>query len=427
MAVEIKVPEAGESITEVQVGSWLKEEGEYVNQDEIVAEIETDKAAMEIPAPAAGALQKINKKAGEFANVGDVLGTIDETAEAPKESSPSKPQPSEEAEPAEEAENIKQPPAEQKPAAPQTQESKGDGSRTKIMPAAQRLLTEHDLAAENVQATGPGGRLLKEDVTRHLSENAPAEPQDHEPAAEGKPTAVRAGGDREEEVVPMSMLRRRVAGRLVEAQQTAALLTTFNEVDMSAVMALRKQYQDDFLKKYDIKLGFMSFFIKAAIEGLKEFPAVNAQVRDQDIVYHNYYDIGVAVSTEKGLVVPVVRNAERLSFAQVEQAISDLATRGRNNKLKLEELEGGTFSITNGGIFGSMMSTPIVNPPQSAILGLHAIQDRPVVRDGEIVARPMMYIALTYDHRIIDGREAVTFLRRIKECIESPTRILIEV
>jgi 2-oxoglutarate dehydrogenase E2 component (dihydrolipoamide succinyltransferase) len=287
------------------------------------------------------------------------------------------------------------------------------------MPAAERALHDTGLSAAQVPATGPGGRLLKEDVER-AAKTAPAArapaPSPHAPA-----------GDREEEVVAMTPMRRRIAERLVEAQQTAAMLTTFNECDMSAVMALRKEYQPQFQERYGIKLGFMSFFVKASIDALRLVPSVNSEVRGTNIVYKNYYDIGVAVGGGKGLVVPIIRNAERLGFAEVEQAIADLGERAKKNAIKLEELQGGTFTISNGGIYGSMMSTPILNPPQSGILGLHAIQDRPVVRDGQIVIRPMMYLALTYDHRVVDGREAVTCLKRIKETIESPSRILLEV
>jgi 2-oxoglutarate dehydrogenase E2 component (dihydrolipoamide succinyltransferase) len=294
------------------------------------------------------------------------------------------------------------------------------------MPAARRALAEQGLRPEEVTASGPGGRLLKEDVLRHA-----------EPVSDGRETAARESLARarepatrpagEEEALPMSPMRRRIAQRLVEAQQTAALLTTFNEIDMSAVNALRRNYQAQFQEKYRIKLGFMSFFVKAAIDALKLIPQVNAEIRGSDIVYRNYFDIGVAVGSGRGLVVPVLRHAERMSFAEIELAIAGFVRRAQENKLKLEEIEGGTFTISNGGIYGSLLSTPIVNPPQSGILGMHAIQERPVARDGAVVVRPMMYVALTYDHRIIDGREAVGFLRRVKETIEDPTRILLEV
>jgi 2-oxoglutarate dehydrogenase E2 component (dihydrolipoamide succinyltransferase) len=284
----------------------------------------------------------------------------------------------------------------------------------RVMPSARRALKERGLSAEDVEATGPGGRLLKEDVQRH-----PVEPEARRapPAPEG----------RQEEIVPMSPFRRRIAERLVQSQNTAALLTTFNEIDMGGVMELRKAHQEEFQKRYGIKLGFMSFFVKAAIEALKLVPAVNAEIRGTDVVYKNYYDIGIAVGGGKGLAVPVIRNAERLSFAEIEQIIADFGSRAKDNKLELSELQGGTFTISNGGVYGSLLSTPIINPPQSGILGLHAIQDRPVAVSGQVVIRSMMYVALTYDHRIVDGREAVTFLKRIKQCVEEPTRILLEV
>jgi 2-oxoglutarate dehydrogenase E2 component (dihydrolipoamide succinyltransferase) len=286
------------------------------------------------------------------------------------------------------------------------------------MPAAQRLLDENNLQAADVPATGPGGRLLKEDVGAHVKGNA---------SAGNEPTPPPVPDDANDEIVPMTPLRRTVAKRLVEAQQTMASLTTFNEVDMTAVIALRKEHQEAFQERHGVKLGFMSFFVKAVIEALKTVPRLNAEIRGNDIVYHHEYDIGVAIGGGKGLVVPPLRNAGRMSFAEVERAIADLAKRAQENKLKLEELSGGTFTISNGGIYGSMLSTPIINPPQSGILGLHAIQDRPVARAGQVVIRPMMFVALSYDHRIVDGREAVTFLKRVKELIESPARILLEV
>ena len=435
MAVELKVPAAGESITEVQVGEWRKAEGDPVAQDEILLEIETDKAAMELPSPAAGVLGRVLKKQGEFAKVGEVLALI-EPAGAAAADEPAglsrRSQPDSSAAPKTGGQDAR-PPADQAKSGGQDAPAKPETPR--VMPAARRALAEAGLAVAEVAPSGPGGRLLKEDVQRHAEQaKAPAAPatgaEDRAGVngGAGKPPEQAGVADAEsgEETVPMTMLRRRVAQRLVEAQHTAALLTTFNEVDMSAVMALRAEHQDSFQKRYGIKLGFMSFFVKAAIEGLKQFPAINAETRGTDIIYKNYYDIGVAVSTDKGLVVPVLRNTERMSFAQVEQAIADLAARGRENKLTLSDLEGGTFTITNGGVFGSMLSTPIINPPQSGILGLHAITDRPVAREGQVVIRPMMYVALTYDHRIVDGREAVSFLKRIKECVEAPARMLIE-
>jgi len=299
----------------------------------------------------------------------------------------------------------------------------------RVMPAAERVLAENHLAASEIPATGPGGRLLKEDVTAHvdrLSKPAAA-PAAEIAAPEPKPAGVEGTGSRQEEVVPMTPLRRTVAKRLLEAQQTMAMLTTFNEIDMSTVMALRKEVQESFQKAHGVKVGFMSFFVRSVIEALKLVPQLNAEIRGNDIVYHRYYDIGVAIGAGKGLVVPPIRNAEKLSFAQIEKVIADFATRAQANKLKLEELQGGTFTVSNGGVYGSMLSTPIINPPQSGILGLHAIQERPVARDGQVVIRPMMYVALSYDHRIVDGREAVLFLKRIKELMENPTRMLLDV
>ncbi len=432
MAVELKIPSAGESISEVQIGEWLKAEGDYVERDEIVVEIETDKASMELPAPAAGVLAKQLRKAGEIVPVGAVIAMIEEgprPAGVPLDRAAARP-------------TAATPPVAAASAPSVT--APGDGVRAapaaepRVMPAAQRALHEAGLAAAEVTPTGPGGRLLKEDVQRHVASRVaagagrPAVADDREAASAvggPEPAVVGApvGADRHEEAVPMTMLRRRIAQRLVEAKQTMAMLTTFNEVDMSAVLRLREERGQEFQQRYGIKLGLMSFFVKAAIDALKRFPAVNAEIRGTDIVYKNYYDIGVAVSTDQGLVVPVVRNAERLSFAEVEQAIADLARRARERKIAVEELQGGTFTITNGGVFGSLLATPIINPPQSAILGLHAIQDRPVARGGQVVIRPMMYVALTYDHRIIDGRESVSFLKRVKECVEEPARMLIEV
>ena len=412
MAIELKVPAVGESITEVMIGEWLKAEGDWVAEDEPLVIIETDKVNVELPAPEGGILKQILKQEGDDAEVGDVVGLM-EAAERPAgEAEPAAAEQAKEAEPAPEA------PKEAAPA-----------GEARVMPAAARVLAEKGLEASQVAETGPGGRLLKEDVLRHDAAKA-APPALLEPAApepEAAPPTPAAVGSRHEEAVKMTPLRRRVAERLVEAQQTAALLTTFNEVDMSRVIALRKEYQERFVKKYGIKVGFMSFFVKAVVEALKEVPRVNAEVRGDEIVYRNYQDIGIAVGGGKGLVVPIIRNAERLSFAEVEKTIADYAVRARDGKLKLEELQGGTFTISNGGIYGSLLSTPIVNPPQSGILGMHKIEERPIAERGQVVVRPMMYLALTYDHRLVDGREAVTFLVRVKERIEDPTRILLEV
>jgi 2-oxoglutarate dehydrogenase E2 component (dihydrolipoamide succinyltransferase) len=428
LPVELKVPTAGESISKVQIGPWKKAEGQPIRKDEPLVEIETDKATMELPSPVTGVLTKILKREGDSAEVGELIGYVEEAAAGAKaEAKPAAGVPAA-------AGAAPARPAGAPQRVPVSAAAEADGKR--VMPAARRALAEAGLSAEQVPASGPGGRLLKEDVENYKAPGGRGDEGTKGAVAVRETRAGAAGGGREEDAVPMSPLRRTVAARLVEAQNTAAMLTTFNECDMSAVMALRARYQEAFQGRYQIKVGFMSFFVKAAIDALRQVPQVNAEIRElpdasgqrvPHIVYRNYYDIGVAVSGGKGLVVPVIRNAERLSFAEIEQVIADFGARGRENKIKLEELQGGTFTISNGGIFGSLMSTPILNPPQSGILGLHAIQDRPVARDGQVVIRPMMYLALTYDHRIIDGREAVTFLKRIKEVIEDPTRMLIEV
>jgi 2-oxoglutarate dehydrogenase E2 component (dihydrolipoamide succinyltransferase) len=442
MPVELRVPKVGESITEVEIGEWLKAEGEGAKQDETVVMLDTAKTTVELPAPVAGTITQILKQSGETAEVGELIGYMEEggsvTTTAPTPASQQSAQGEKTSVPDTGA-------ASAAGAVPARDVAEQNGGETRVMPAAQRVLAEHGLRADQVEATGPGGRVLKEDVVRQVESRAqqpevkpesapspiehpaPSQPAGQKPAV--APTAapaqqVAAG---EEEVVPMSLLRRHIAQRLVEAQQTAALLTTFNEIDMSAVMALRKEHQDSFTKRYNIKLGFMSFFVKACVDGLRQFPAINAEIRGKDIVYRNYFDIGVAIGSGKGLVVPVLRRAERMGFAEIEMAIADLGKRARDNALKPDELLGGTFTITNGGIYGSLLSTPIVNPPQSGILGMHAIQERPVAVNGQVVIRPMMYVALTYDHRIVDGREAVTFLKRVADCIENPARMLIEV
>jgi 2-oxoglutarate dehydrogenase E2 component (dihydrolipoamide succinyltransferase) len=436
MAIELVVPKVGESITEVQIVEWLKKEGDRVERDGNLAVIETDKATVELPAPVAGVLTKILVAKGSTAKVGEVIGYLEEGPSAGAASDggskSAKPE-SEGAKPdaakssgmnfGPETGKIAVIKKDEAPKAGAKSPSAPAGGEPIVMPAAARALAESGLKASDVQATGPGNRILKEDVLRQTEAraNAPAAT-----AAQGAPTAATAG-QRSEEAVPMSMLRRKVAERLVQAQQTAALLTTFNEIDMTEMMELRKRHQDAFVKKYGIKLGFMSFFVKAAVEALKLIPQINAEIRGNEIIYKHYYDIGVAVGGGKGLVVPVLRNVESMGFAQVELAIADLAKRAQANALKLEELQGGTFTISNGGVYGSLLSTPIVNPPQSGVLGMHATQDRPVARDGQVVIRPMMYVALTYDHRIVDGREAVTFLKRIKDTLEDPARILLEI
>jgi 2-oxoglutarate dehydrogenase E2 component (dihydrolipoamide succinyltransferase) len=428
MSVEIKIPSVGESVSEVELGEWLKQEGDSVQQDETIVMLESDKATVELPAPAAGVISKIVKRQGDTALVGEVIATIEEGATAAAK--PAEAAPAAQAQPAGYGSN---PVSEPSPAP-------SNGSEpARVMPAAARVLEQNGLSASDATATGPGGRILKEDAQRAVEAKAaqPAQPAPtgkstapDEPAAPAKKYTLEnvpttAGED--EDVVAMTPLRRKIAERLVEAQQNAALLTTFNEIDMTEIMALRKQHQDAFTKRYNIKLGFMSFFVKASIDALKAYPAINAEIRGRNIVYKNHYDIGVAIGGGKGLLVPVIRRAERLSFAGVEQAIADFAVRAKDGKISPDELAGGTFTITNGGIYGSLLSTPIVNPPQSGILGMHSIQERPIALNGQVVIRPMMYVALTYDHRIVDGREAVSFLKRIKDCIENPARMLLEV
>ena len=405
-AVEIKVPTLGESVTEATVAKWFKHEGDAVAVDEALCELETDKVTVEVNATAAGAIGKIVAAEGETVQVGAVLCVIEAGAAAT-----AKPAAAPAAAPA------PVPAAAAPAAAPANLAASG--------PAARKLVSESGVDPSAIPATGKDGRITKADVLNVLA----APPAIAAPAAAAKPAAPsgpRAKADREERV-RMTRLRKTIAARLKDAQNTAAMLTTFNEVDMTAVMALRDRLKDDFEKKHGVKLGFMSFFVKACIAGLKELPAVNAEIEGDDLVYKNYYDIGVAVGTPQGLVVPVVRDADMLGFAGVEKTIGDLGRRARDGKLGIADLTGGTFTISNGGVYGSLMSTPILNPPQSGILGMHKIQQRPMVVGGEIKVRPMMYLALSYDHRVIDGREAVTFLVRVKECIEDPERLLLEV
>jgi 2-oxoglutarate dehydrogenase E2 component (dihydrolipoamide succinyltransferase) len=423
MSVELRVPEVGESITEVQIGAWLKSEGDRVERDEALVEIESDKATLELPAPVAGTLSKVIHKRGDIVKVGDLIAELTEGAAggngakaAAKASA---------AAPAAAAPAVTAPAATAKPATPAPAPTAPAGAPPRVMPAAQRALADAGLAAGEVRATGPGGRLLKEDVMAHVASMG-AKPAAQPSPLDRAPAPPTTGGDsRMEEAVPMSPMRVRIAERLKEAQNTAALLTTFNEIDMSAVIALREELKEPFQERYGVKLGFMSFFVKAVVDALMHFPQVNGEIRENQIVYKNYYDIGIAVGGGKGLIVPVLRNAERLSFAEIEAAIADFAARAQVNKITLDELKGGTFTISNGGIYGNLLSTPIINPPQSAILGMHAIQKRPVALNDQVVIRPMMYVAVTYDHRLIDGRESVTFLKHIKDLIERPTRMLL--
>ena len=421
MAVELRIPEVGESISEVQIGSWLKSEGESIERDEALVEIESDKATLELPSPVAGRIEKVLKKKGDVVKVGELIAMLAEGAEGTK--GPKATKGADEAKTAPAGAPAAAAPAAPPPAAPRaTALPPSSAAPPRVMPAAARALAESGLSASSVPATGPGGRLLKEDVLEQLNRRPAAAPR--APAAPSAASEVPSPGP-EEEAVPMSPFRARIAERLKEAQNTAALLTTFNEIDMSGVIALREELREAFQERYGVKLGFMSFFVKAAVDALMRYPMVNSEIRGREIVYKNHYDIGIAVGGGKGLVVPVLRGADRLSFAEIEVTIADFAGRAKENKLDLEELKGGTFTISNGGVYGSLLSTPIVNPPQSGILGLHAIHKRPVAIDDQVAIRPMMYVAMTYDHRIIDGRESVTFLRHVKELIERPTRMLL--
>ena len=418
MDVDVKIPSVGESVTEGTIGRWLKPDGAAVRADEPVLEVETDKATTEIAAPAAGVLSIVVPE-GEKVAIGTVVGRILDKAPAAKTA----PEPAKT--------NAKAAPAPAPKPAPRPVEE------VALSPAARQLAADHDVDVHQVAGTGRGGRVTKEDVLSFLQKQPPAEapPPKVErrddgrakvsPAAAAKPSFPPTNGRETRQRI--STIRQRIAERLVAAQQTAAILTTFNEADLSAVMALRSKYKETFQKKHGVGLGFMSFFVKATVEALKAFPNVNARIDGADVVFQHFYDVGVAVSTEKGLMVPVLRDADRLSFADVEKTLADLAAKARENKISVADLQGGTFTITNGGVFGSLLSTPILNPPQSAILGMHAIQKRPVAVEDQVVIRPMMYLALSYDHRLIDGREAVGFLVRIKECVENPERLMLEV
>ncbi len=487
--IEIKVPAFGESIQEVQISNWLKNVNDWVKRDDEIVELETEKASQAVPTPESGFIRKILVANGAFAKVGQVLALLEpanspagggDNAAPPKQasaasvpngtpnssnSSTGSPTPMAGSSQTDNlatnraTSNTSSPKS--APAQPSVHGSSGEGkedSHGPVMPAAERLMAEHGIRPQQLQGTGPGGRILKEDVTRFVqsnltqaqsvasglsaanqtsalnsssaSSNATQAAAGSTPSSAGKTSEHNwddSGDERKEDVRPMSMIRRTIATRLVEAQQSAALLTTFNEIDMFPVMELRSRYKDPFQEKHGVKLGFMSFFAKATVEALKRFPAVNAEVRGTDVVYRNYFDIGIAIGGGKGLVVPILRNVQRMSFADIERRIGQYAELAKTNKLKPADLEGGTFTISNGGVYGSLLSTPIVNPPQSGILGLHSIQDRPIAKDGQVVIRPMMYIALTHDHRIVDGREAVGFLKTIKEVLEEPARLFLEV
>jgi 2-oxoglutarate dehydrogenase E2 component (dihydrolipoamide succinyltransferase) len=440
MAIEITVPELGESVLEATVSRWLKKEGDFVNVGEVLVELETDKVNLEVGAKGAGVLQKIEATEGADVKVGDVLGRIDENAEAQKADSPQ----------AETTQAVEQKPAEQKaePVAVETKQAEpqaqaetspasNDGQKierqaaAQISPVAARLARDRNVDLSKVTGTGTEGRVTKADIEMYLQQQQTAQVAETPAAAEKtteaapQPAAAPPTSDRREERTRMSRRRRTIAQRLLEASQSTAMLTTFNEIDMSAVMDIRKRHNEEFQKRYGVKLGFMSFFVKASISALKAFPQINAEIAGDEIVFKHYYDIGMAVGSSEGLVVPVVRDADRLSFAEIEQHIKGLVAKTEEGKLSIEDLRGGTFTITNGGVFGSLLSTPILNPPQVGILGLHKIEERPIALNGQVVIRPMMYVALSYDHRIVDGREAVQFLVHIKQVLEDPAWMLV--
>ena len=405
MTTEVRVPQLPESVADATLVTWHKQAGDSVARDENLADLETDKVVLEVPAPVAGVIKSLGKTAGTTVTSGELLATIDEQAAGAA------------AKPAAKAEKTETAPKADAKRAPESKKSgpapaPKEEAAGKLSPAARRMVEENRLSAGEIAGSGRDGRISKTDVAQHL---------------EAGQSARGPAGSRHDQRVPMSRLRARIAQRLVEAQATQALLTTFNEVDMQALMGLRNRYKEEFEKRHGVRLGFMSFFVKACVEALRRFPVVNASVEGSDMVYHEYFDVGVAVSTDRGLVVPVLRDADRMGFADVEKAVTGFAERARSGSITIEELTGGTFSITNGGVFGSLLSTPIVNAPQSAILGMHKIQQRPVAVDDQVAVRPMMYVALTYDHRIIDGREAVQFLVAVKEALEDPARLLLQV
>lgn len=409
MSIEVRVPQLPESVADATLVSWHKKPGDAVQRDENLVDLETDKVVLEVPAPTAGVIRELRVDNGATVTSGQVLAILEEGAAAAsgakKEPAPARAQPA---------------PA-KAPAA-----AREDGAAQKLSPSVRRMVEENRLNPAQISGSGRDGRITKSDVVDYLGQKPPAgaSAQPVRAPAAAKPAAPGGRGERR---VAMTRLRARIAERMVQAQATQALLTSFNEVDLRAVQDLRARYKERFEKEHGVRLGLMSFFVKACVEALRRFPVVNASVEGNDIVYHEYYDIGVAVSTERGLMVPILRDAERMSFAEIERSVAEYAAKAREGTIKLEELTGGTFSITNGGVFGSLMSTPIVNAPQSAILGMHKIQDRPMVVDGQVVVRPIMYLALTYDHRIIDGRDAVQFLVAVKECLEDPARMMLEI
>ena len=405
MTVEIKVPILPESVSEATVATWHKQVGDAVSIDENIVDIETEKVVLEVPSTVDGVIKEIKVEEGATVGEQDIIAIIEEGATATPQA------------PAGEATST-----EQAPAKNESDESNATDDSSKLSPAVKKMMAENDIDASSIKGTGKNGRILKEDVQNFLktaqSKSSNSAPQE--------PVKTPQAGERSERRVPMTRLRATIARRLKEAQDTQAMLTTFNDVNLQAVIDIRSQYKELFEKKHGTRLGFMSFFVKAAIEALKRFPAVNASIDGNDIVYHDYYDVGIAASSPRGLVVPVLRDVDQMSFAGVEKSIGEYGQKAKDGKLTMEDLVGGTFTVSNGGVFGSMLSTPIVNPPQSAILGMHRIEQRPIAENGEVVIRPMMYLALTYDHRIIDGKESVLFLRTIKECLEDPARLLLE-
>lgn len=433
MSIEIKVPALPESVSDATLVAWHKKVGDSVSRDENLVDLETDKVVLEVPAPSSGTLKEIRIKDGTTVNAGDVLAILEEGEAAGSDKSESKPEAGDKKETKKEPkepdddgddEDAEESAADDKDGRESARRGAG---ADKLSPAVRRLLDEHDLDATVVIGSGRDGRITKSDVMEYLKSHSDENvaPGD-DPGADDSSEREERHPSRNEKRVPMTRLRARIAERMVEAQRNAAMLTTFNEIDLSRVMSLRSRYKESFEKEHGVKLGFMSFFAKASVEALKKFPAVNASVEGSDIVYHDFFDIGIAVSSERGLMVPVLRDVDQQSFAQIESNIAELGKKARDGTMSMDDLTGGTFTITNGGIFGSLLSTPILNPPQSGILGMHAIQDRPVAVEGEIVIRPMMYVALTYDHRIIDGKEAVQFLVSIKQSLEDPGRLLLQ-
>lgn len=402
MSIEIKVPDLPESVADATIATWHKQPGDRVERDEVIVDIETDKVVLEVPAPEAGVLESIVEDAGATVLGQQVIGKLKKGAVAGEETK-------------------------EKPASSEDAKADAKAENDDLSPAVRRLVAEHNIDVSKVSGSGKGGRITKEDVEAVIKDGGKAKTADKPAAVKTQDLELVRPDERDEKRVPMTRLRKRVAERLLEAKNTTAMLTTFNEVNMKPIMELRKQYQDIFEKRHGIRLGFMSFYVKAVVESLKRFPEVNASIDGEDIVYHNFFDVSIAVSTPRGLVTPVLRDCDRLSLADIEKGIKELAIKGRDGKLTVDELSGGNFTITNGGVFGSLMSTPIINPPQSAILGMHKIQDRPMAVDGKVEILPMMYLALSYDHRLIDGRESVSFLVSIKELLEDPTRLLLDV